>query len=104
VALTPDGSGGAFLAVANEAVDDALGIDVSAASMLVHMDSDGTTTWLATGVRTDQDVCPRLRQPAPLSRSDLLFGRISDLVIRGDRLWLGDAGCRRILAVQLNGA
>jgi hypothetical protein len=101
VALTYDGHGGAFVAIAERTVDDALGVDIDTSSMLLHLLSDGTTTMLMRGDKQGRAHCATLRQPARASDAEHDMGRITDLMVRGDQLWITDSACRRVLALRL---
>ncbi|MCW2568120.1 MAG: hypothetical protein JWN54_2217 [Mycobacterium sp.] len=109
VALTSDGHGGAYLAIARGIVDDSLGVDTGylgvdtgTDSMVVHTDADGRTTLLLRGELPAPSGCPYRRLPAGLTEMDGAVGRITDLMVRGDQLWIAEAGCRRVLALQLD--
>jgi hypothetical protein len=101
VGLTPDGHDGAFIAIAAKLVDDALGVDIYTSSMLLHLSADGTTTLLMTGRRTGRANCPPLRGATGIPDVERDLGRITDLLVRGEQVWLADAACRRVLALQL---
>jgi hypothetical protein len=100
VALTPDGHGGAYLAIAARPVDDALGVDISTPAMLVHASASGKTTFLMRGNRAEGPACSTLASDAHISTTGEV-GRITDLLVHGDQLFISDAGCRRTVALQL---
>jgi hypothetical protein len=101
VGLATDGDGGAYLAVTNRTVDDAVGVDLDASSMVVHADADGTVTMLMRGGLSGTLNCPSLPRTARLTDAEPYLGRVTDLMLRGDQLLIADATCRRVLAVQL---
>jgi hypothetical protein len=101
VGLATDGDGGAYLAVTNRTVDDALGVDLDATSMVLHADADGTMTMLMRGQLNGTANCPPLPRGARLADAERNLGRITDLMLRGDQLMIADAACRRVLAVHL---
>ncbi|HEV7824899.1 MAG TPA: hypothetical protein VGP02_08335, partial [Mycobacteriales bacterium] len=88
-------------AVTNRTVDDALGVDLDATSMVLHADADGTMTMLMRGQLNGTANCPPLPRGARLADAERNLGRITDLMLRGDQLMIADAACRRVLAVQL---
>ena len=100
VALTPDGQGGAYVAVASKLVDDALGVDYSAGSMLLRVRSEGETTLLTTGDLTSSRTCPDWPSSTRLEEMESNLGRITDLSLHGDQLWIADAACRRVLSLR----
>jgi hypothetical protein len=101
VALAADGLGGAYVAVASTPVDDSLGVDPDTGSMLLHVTSDGTTSLLLDGKARSSSSCPDLAPRASLVDAERDLGRITDLVLRGDQLWIADAACNRVLALRL---
>jgi hypothetical protein len=100
VALADDNRGGAYLAIASRPVDDAFGIDRDARTVLAHV-TPGGTTLLANGLVGESSNCPRLPPAATLEEAERSLGRITDLLIHEDRLWIADAACARVLVLKL---
>lgn len=101
VALASDGAGGAYLAIADKSVDDSLGVDYQTRSMILRMKADGATKLLLDGRINTSAYCPTLARATRLATAEREVGRVTDLLVRDGQLWIADAACRRILALQL---
>jgi hypothetical protein len=101
VALASDGAGGAYLAIADKSVDDSLGVDYQTRSMILRMKADGATKLLLDGRLNRSAYCPTLARATRLATAEREVGRVTELLVRDGQLWIADAACRRILALQL---
>jgi hypothetical protein len=69
--------------------------------MVLRMKADGATTLLLDGGLNTFSYCPMLARATRLATAEREVGRVTDLLVRDGQLWIADAACRRILALQL---
>jgi hypothetical protein len=64
----------------------------------------GKTTFVIRGEHSRHSSrCPYPPPSARIPDTEANIGRITDLMVHGDQLWIADAGCRRLLRLQLDG-